>query len=118
MKTGQELLSEARSRIKEISVREALEIHEKHDGTVFFDVRDAHEVNLGHIPGAVHISRGNVETKVEAVIPRDAHVIVYCASGNRSVFVADVMQQMGYRDVQSLAGGFKGWVESGGDVDG
>ena len=118
MKTGQQLLAEARTRIKEISVRDALEQHRRNDGTVFFDVRDPNEVNLGRIPGAVHISRGNVETKVEAVIPRDAHVVVYCASGNRSVFVADVMQQMGYADVQSMAGGFKGWIESGGDVEG
>jgi rhodanese-related sulfurtransferase len=118
MKTGQQLLDEARARIREVSVRDALDRYQRNDGTIFFDVRDPNEVNLGRIPGAVHISRGNVETKVEAVIPRDAHVVVYCASGNRSVFVADVMQQMGYGDVQSMAGGFKGWIASGGDVEG
>lgn len=117
MKTGQQLLSDARARIKEISARAALERHGKNDGTVFFDVRDLHEANLGRIPGAVHISRGNVETKVEAVIPREAHVIVYCANGNRSVFVAEVMQQMGYGDVESMAGGFNGWIAAGGDVE-
>jgi sulfur-carrier protein adenylyltransferase/sulfurtransferase len=118
MKTGQQLLTEARARIREITVREARERYQRNDGSVFFDVRDPNEVNLGRIPGAVHVSRGNVESKVEALIPRDAHVIVYCARGNRSAFVADVMQQMGYADVVSLDAGFTGWVESGGDVEG
>src|SRR4051812_22490930 len=117
MKTGQQLLAETRARTTEISARDALERHKKNDGTVFFDVRDLHEANLGRIPGAVHISRGNVETKVEAAIPREAHVIVYCANGNRSVFVADVMKQMGYGDVQSMASGFNGWIAAGGDVE-
>ena len=117
MKTGQDLLNEARARIREISVRDALEHYLKNDGRTFFDVRDPNEVNLGRIPGAVHISRGNVETKVEAVIPRDARVVIYCASGNRSAFVADVMQQMGYADVASMARGIRGWAEIGGDVE-
>ena len=62
----------------------------------FLDVRDLHEVNLGKIPGTVHVSRGNLETKIEALIPRDANVIIYCASGNRSAFAAETMEQMGY----------------------
>jgi len=118
MKTGQQLLDEARARIREISVRDAMERYRANDGTVFFDVRDPNEVNLGRIPSAVHISRGNVESKVEAVIPRDAHVVIYCARGNRSALVADVMQEMGYADVVSMAGGFAAWVDGGGDVEG
>jgi rhodanese-related sulfurtransferase len=74
-------------------------------------------VNLGKIPGAVHISRGNIETKIEAIVPRDAHVVVYCASGNRSAFVAVTMKEMGYKDVASMATGIRGWMEAGGDVD-
>jgi sulfur-carrier protein adenylyltransferase/sulfurtransferase len=116
MKTGTDLMNEAKTRIREIDSKEALAIHAR-GGAVFFDVRDLHEVNLGRIPGAVHISRGNIETKVEAIIPRDAEVVIYCASGNRSVFAADTMQQMGYSNVCSLAGGFRGWAEAGGDVD-
>jgi rhodanese-related sulfurtransferase len=81
------------------------------------DVRDLQEVNLGKIPGTLHISRGNLETKVEALIPRDAHVVVYCASGNRSALAAETMQQMGYTNVASMAGGFRGWAEAGGDVE-
>ena len=51
------------------------------------------------------------------ITAREKHVIVYCANGNRSVFVADVMQQMGYGDVQSMASGFNGWIAAGGDVE-
>ncbi len=116
MKSGTELVNEAKSRIRQIDTKGALAAHER-GGAVFLDVRDLQEVNLGRIPGAVHISRGNLETKVEAVVPRDAEVIIYCASGNRSAFAAETMTQMGYTNVCSLAGGFRGWAEAGGDVD-
>lgn len=117
MKTGDMLKAESRSRIKEVSANDALAMKQRHEPFMFLDVRDLHEVNLGKIPGALHISRGNLESKVEAQIPRDARVIVYCASGNRSVFAADTLQQMGYDKVASMAGGFRGWIEAGGDVD-
>jgi rhodanese-related sulfurtransferase len=117
MKSGTDLINEAKRRIRQVDAVEAQAIHAR-GGATFLDVRDLQEVNLGRIPGAVHISRGNVETKVEAVVPRDAEVVVYCASGNRSAFVADVMQQMGYTNVASLAGGIRGWAESGGEIDG
>lgn len=116
MKSGTDLINEAKARIRQIDATEALALHTRGTST-FLDVRDLQEVNLGKIPGAVHISRGNLETKVEAVIPRDADVVIYCASGNRSAFAADVMQQMGYASVCSLAGGFRGWAEAGGEVD-
>jgi rhodanese-related sulfurtransferase len=74
-------------------------------------------VNLARIPGTLHISRGNLETKIEALIPRDAHVVIYCASGNRSAFAAETMREMGYEDVASMAGGIRRWIEVGGDVE-
>lgn len=116
MKSGTDLINEARKRIREVSAGEAKALHDR-GGVTFLDVRDQQEVNLGRIPGAVHISRGTMETKVEAAVPRDAEVIVYCASGNRSALAADTLQQMGYSKVSSLAGGFRGWAEAGGDVD-
>lgn len=117
MKSGTDLINEAKSRIKEISAADA--IRERSAGkAVFLDVRDLQEVNLGKIPGAVHISRGTLETKVEAAVPRDARVVIYCASGNRSALAADALAQMGYADVVSLAGGFRAWAESGGEIDG
>ena len=117
MKTAQELIAETKARIKEISVRDALEQFRSHNDVTFLDVREQNEVNLGRIPGALHVARGSMETKIEALIPRDAHVIVYCASGNRSAFAAETLEKMGYKDVQSMAGGIKEWAMSGGDVE-
>jgi rhodanese-related sulfurtransferase len=116
MKSGTDLINESKARIRQIDSAEALALH-KRGGVTFLDVRDLQEVNLGKIPGTVHISRGNLETKIEAVIPRNAEVVIYCASGNRSAFAADTMQDMGYTNVCSLAGGFRGWAEAGGEID-
>ena len=117
MKSGTDLINEAKSRIREVSPGEARALHQRGDVT-FLDVRDQPEVNLGRIPGAVHIARGTMETKIEAAVPRASEVVVYCASGNRSALAADTLRQMGYEKVSSLAGGFRGWAESGGDVEG
>jgi rhodanese-related sulfurtransferase len=116
MKSGTDLLEEARTRIREISPQDALVLHAK-GGVTFLDVRDLHEVNLGRISGAVHLSRGNLETKVEGLVSRSAPVVIYCANGNRSAFAADTMHQMGYEDVCSLAAGFRGWAEAGGEIE-
>lgn len=117
MKSAADMIAAAKSRIKEVSPRDVMDMQRRGEPLAVLDVRDLQEVNLGKIPGTLHISRGNLETKVEAIIPRDAHVIVYCASGNRSALAADTLQQMGYTNVASMAGGFRGWVEAGGDVD-
>jgi rhodanese-related sulfurtransferase len=117
MKTGAQLVAEAKARIKEVSVQEVMDMQRRGEKITLLDCRDLNEVNLGKIPGTLHISRGNLETKVEAQIPRDAHVIIYCASGNRSAFAAETMAQMGYGNVASMAGGFRGWAEAGGDVE-
>lgn len=117
MKTYQDLLAEAKSRVREISVRDAARLRGSDSDAVFVDVRDPQEYNLGKIPGAVTISRGNLEKNVEGLVPRDKRVVVYCANGNRSAFAADTMQVMGYRDVASLREGFTGWVAEGGEVE-
>jgi rhodanese-related sulfurtransferase len=117
MKSGSDLINEAKTRIREVSAKDALATHSKGDAT-FLDVRDLQEVNLGKIPGAVHISRGNLEGKVEAIIPRDTPLVVYCGGGSRSALAADTLRQMGYTAVSSLAGGFRGWAEAGGEIDG
>lgn len=116
MKSGTDLINEAKSQITQVSAEEARVLHAA-GGVAFLDVRDQQEVNLGKIAGASHISRGNLETKVEAVVPRDAQVVIYCASGNRSALAAVTMKQMGYTNVSSLAGGFRGWAEAGGEID-
>ena len=114
-KSGVDLIDEAKSRIREVSARDA--VRNPEPGVIYFDCREPNEYALGHIPGAVFIPRGNLETKIEAAIPRDSKVLIYCASGNRSALAADTMQQMGYKDVASMSGGFRGWVEAGGEVE-
>ncbi len=116
MKSGKDLITEAKARITSITLDDGIERHKK-SGVIFLDVRDLQEVNLGKIPNALHISKGNLETKVEALIPRSAEVVVYCASDNRSALAADTMQQMGYENVVSMLGGFRGWAEAGGDIE-
>jgi rhodanese-related sulfurtransferase len=117
MKSAADLIAAAKSRIREVSPRDVMDMQRRGEPLTLLDVRDAQEVNLGKIPGTLHISRGNLETKVEAVVPRAAHVVLYCASGNRSALAADTLQQMGYSNVASMAGGFRGWIDAGGDVD-
>lgn len=117
-KTGSDLIEEARQRIKEVTPAEAMRMREGDPGIVYLDVREPNEWNLGRIPGALFIARGNLESRVEATIPRDKKIIIYCARGNRSALAADTMQQMGYDDVSSMSQGFIGWVDAGGEVEG
>ncbi|HEY7235247.1 MAG TPA: rhodanese-like domain-containing protein [Gemmatimonadaceae bacterium] len=116
-KTGQHLLDEARARVKEISARDAVKLRASRPDVVFLDIREQPEVNLGTIPGAVHLARGSLETNIEALVPREKRVVVYCANGNRSAFAADTLQQMGYGEVESMAGGFRDWIAADGDVE-
>jgi rhodanese-related sulfurtransferase len=116
-KTGADLIAEAKARITEITPKDAIAAHAAEPAPVFLDVREPNEWNLGHVPNAVHIPRGQLEGKVEGLIDRSANVIIYCASGNRSALAADTMRTMGYNTVSSLAAGFRGWAESGGDIE-
>ncbi len=115
-KSGTDLVNEAKARVREIDAANAITQMGK-AGTVFLDVREPNEWNLGHVPGAVHVPRGQLEGKVEGVVDRGSNVIVYCAGGSRSALAADTLTQMGYSKVSSLRGGFRGWAEGGGDVE-
>lgn len=117
MKSGTDLYSEAKARVREVSPKEVKAMKERGESFTLLDVRDQNEVNLGRIPGAVHISRGTLEGKVEAAIARDANVVIYCAGGNRSALAAVTMQEMGYRNVSSMAGGFRDWSTEIGEVE-
>lgn len=117
MKSRTDLIAEAKARITEITPQEAVERRQNGDDAVYLDVREPGEWNLFRIPDAVLVPLGEVASAVEEKIPRDARVVVYCARGNRSAIAADAMQQMGYRDVVSLAGGITGWAYAGGAID-
>ena len=115
-RTGNDLVEEARRRVVEIDAANAIAQHARGDVT-FLDVREPDEWNLGHIPNAVHIPRGELEPEVEGSIPRDRNIVVYCAGGVRSALAADTLHQMGYEHVTSLKGGIQDWAACGGDIE-
>ena len=115
--SSRDLLTAARERVREVSPEAVSErLGRGGDGRLLLDVRDREEVDQGLIPGAVHISKGNLEMQVEGRIPdRDTPITLYCAGGNRSLLAARTLQEMGYTDVESMAGGFGGWKQRGFD---
>ncbi len=118
MKSAAELFADSKGRIREVSAAETIAKRSAGASLVLIDVREDREWNLGHAAGAVHMSRGTLESKIDTVVARDATVILYCASGNRSALAAESLMAMGYMDVSSMAGGFRGWVDANGDVEG
>jgi len=113
--TFREMLAAAKAAVREIDTTEA-EAEISRDGSVVLDVREPDEYEQGAIPGAVHIPRGTLETSVEGRIPdKSAHLVVYCAGGTRSAFAAQTLQELGYTDVASVAGGFNKWKDEGRD---
>ncbi|HEV3451274.1 MAG TPA: molybdopterin-synthase adenylyltransferase MoeB [Acidimicrobiia bacterium] len=106
-----DLLNAAKQRIHEIDPADA---EGRLDDATFLDVREQDEYEQGTIPGAVFIPRGQLESQVEnRLSDKDRPVVVYCAGGARSAFAADTLQQLGYRDVSSMAGGFGRWKNEG-----
>jgi molybdopterin/thiamine biosynthesis adenylyltransferase/rhodanese-related sulfurtransferase len=111
MPSYRDLLQQIRSEIDEVTPREAAA---RSDTPAFLDVRERDEWEEGHIPGAVWIPRGNLESRVEQSLPdREQPVIVYCAGGSRSAFATRTLQDLGYTSVVNLAGGFTDWKRNG-----
>ena len=117
-KTGQDLIDEAKQQIEEVTPEQVRDMQARHERAVFLDVREPNEWNLGRLPHAVHLPRGNLESKVEAILDRDQKIVVYCARGNRSALAALTMKQMGYENVSSMARGFMGWADINGEIEG
>ncbi len=115
-KTAQQLIAEAKASVSEVTAREVQDQLARGEEIVLIDVREQNEWNLGHATPAIYIGRGVLESQIEARVPRDARVVLMCASGNRSALAAKVMLEMGYASTSSLAGGFRDWVASGGEV--
>src|SRR3954468_5057117 len=110
MPSYRELLQQTKSEIDEIDAASAQSL----EGAVWIDVREADEWQEGHLPGAVHIPRGFLESRIEGVAPDKAtSVVLYCASAARSAFAAKTLEELGYGDVHSLAGGFTDWKRNG-----
>jgi len=116
MASFRELLKDTKSQIREVDTAGAAEAIAARPGTVVLDVREPEEYDQGAIPGAVHIPRGHLESKIEGqVVDRSTPIIVQCASGVRSAFAAKTLQELGYTDVASMAGGFNKWKDEGRD---
>ncbi len=108
------LVNDAKTRIREITVGEVA--NDIADGTEFalIDTREESEWNAAHAAGARHVGKGIIERDIEAAIPDvDAKIVLYCGGGYRSALAADALQQMGYRNVYSLAGGWRAWKAAG-----
>jgi sulfur-carrier protein adenylyltransferase/sulfurtransferase len=115
--SGAELLTQIKGRIDEVepsAVRRQM-----NNGAVIVDVRETEEFAAGHIPGAKHVPRGYLESRIEGAVPdRSQHVILYCASGNRSAYAARTMiDDLGYEHVESMRGGITLWKDRGYEVE-
>jgi len=120
-KSLKDFVADAKSRIREISAADTAEAIKTNPHILVVDVREPAEWAEGHIPGALLVPRGVLEAKADLEYPnreprladRSQPIIVHCASAARSAMAADVLQQMGFIDVRSLAGGIVAWREKG-----
>ncbi len=113
-KTFQELVAEAKPLIKEVTVDDVHGKIKSGHPMVLLDVREDSEWEKGHLPRAVHCGRGVLEMRAPNNIPAaDTEVICYCGGGARSALAAKALQDMGYTNVASMAGGFGGWTATG-----
>jgi molybdopterin/thiamine biosynthesis adenylyltransferase/rhodanese-related sulfurtransferase len=115
-RTYQDLLADARERVPEVQVAELAERLEGGETPLIIDVREQQEWDEGHIPGAVHVPRGFLESRIAGVAKPDQEMVLSCAGGVRSLLAATTLQDMGYANVTSLAGGFTRWKQSGQEV--
>jgi sulfur-carrier protein adenylyltransferase/sulfurtransferase len=114
MASYRDYLQEAKGQIDEVDVERAHELHATAEAPLFLDVREQTEWDEGHIPGAVHIPRGWLESRIEqAEADRARPIVIYCAVGNRSAFAARTLEELGYQDVASMVGGINDWKRHG-----
>jgi len=108
------LVNEAKKIIKESNVADVKRRSDAGEKFLIVDVREDNEWAKGHLPGAIHLGRGIIERDIEQRVPdTNAKLILYCGGGFRSALVADSLQKMGYHNVESMDGGWKGWLEAG-----
>ena len=120
--TPADMLIEARKTVPEISAEEAKTKLDRHEVDLIVDVREPKEWDGGHIPGALHAPRGMIEWyadpsyanhKAELAEAREKNVVIHCATGGRSLLAAQSLQRLGFKNVSSMAGGFKDWSAKG-----
>jgi rhodanese-related sulfurtransferase len=110
----EKLSEEAKSRVRETDVETVKARLDRGERFHLIDVREESEWSGGHLPHATHLGKGIIERDIEKTIPdTDAEIVLYCGGGYRSALAADNLQKMGYTNVQSMDGGFRGWCEAG-----
>src|SRR5216684_1425840 len=108
------LVQDAKKRVKETNVPDVKRRMDAGERFLLIDVREDNEWAKGHVPNAVHLGKGIIERDIEQRVPdTGAKLILYCGGGFRSALVADNLQKMGYTNVESMDGGWKGWVDAG-----
>jgi rhodanese-related sulfurtransferase len=109
-----QIVSDAKTRIKELTVDDVKTRLERGAKFTLVDVREDHEWVAGHLPQAMHLGKGILERDAETQLPDpSAEIVLYCGGGFRSALAADALQKMGYTNVWSMDGGFRGWKEAG-----
>jgi molybdopterin/thiamine biosynthesis adenylyltransferase/rhodanese-related sulfurtransferase len=113
-----DLLAQVKREIDEIDASETLRLLDSARPPLLLDVRERDEWDEGHLPAAIHIPRGSLESRIESRLPeRDREIVVYCSAGSRSAFAAKTLEELGYEQVRSLAGGFTDWKRNGSPVE-
>ena len=109
-----QIVEAVRVNIRECTVSDVRERQARGEPFLLFDVREESEFAAGHVPGAKSLGKGIIERDIEAIVPDpDKEMVLYCGGGFRSALAADNLQKMGYTNVISMDGGFRGWKEAG-----
>ena len=109
-----QLAQDARTRIREVNIDTVKDIIDLKQAILLIDVRELDEWQAGHLPNATHLSKGIIERDIKQfVTDPNTPIITYCGGGSRSALVTDNLQKMGYTQVSSMAGGFRGWQAAG-----
>jgi len=111
------LVNDAKKRIKEISVAQVKAKFKRRVDFLFIDTREDHEWNKSHAAGAIHLGKGIIEREIERAVPdKNKMMVLYCGGGYRSALAADNLRKMGYKNVLSLAGGWRAWKRGKGKI--
>jgi rhodanese-related sulfurtransferase len=114
-----DMVADARMRVNEMDIETVRRRLDQEDSLHLVDVREDDEWRSGHLPRAIHIGKGVIERDIEKTIPdTSAPIVLYCGGGYRSVLAADALQRMGYTNVVSMIGGYRGWVGDGNPIEG
>lgn len=111
------LVTDLKDDIQQNDIHEIKRLLDSDPNIILIDVRETEEWEDGYLPNAIHLSKGLIERDIEkVVINKDSHIVLYCRGGYRSVIAAHNIQQMGYSNVRSMAGGITAWIAAGYEI--